>query len=89
MNYYGMSKTIIEYSDSVDDKMELKRVMKATDMACLLFEIQKNMKKRFIRMLESPGKPATDAEYKLLDNVWESINEEFESHGIYIDDLIN
>ena len=39
-------KTVIEYSDSEDDKMALKRVMKSMDMTSLLFEIQKNMKKR-------------------------------------------
>tara|TARA_R110002126_G_scaffold127120_2_gene269278 strand:- start:6 stop:251 length:246 start_codon:yes stop_codon:yes gene_type:complete len=80
-------KTIIEYSDSVDDQMALKRVMKSTDMACLLFEIQINMKKRCINTLDADN--ATAAEYGLLDSVWERINEEFESHGIHIDDLIN
>ena len=80
-------KTVIEYSDSEDDQMALKRVMKSMDMASLLFYIQKNMKKRIINTLDSYA--ATDAEYELLDNVWECINEEFKSHGIHIDDLIN
>ena len=80
-------KTIIEYSESEDDQMALKRVMKSTDMASLLFEIQINMKNRVIHMLDADN--ATDAEYELLDNVWERINEEFESHGIHIDELIN
>ena len=80
-------KTIIEYSDSVDDQMALKRVMKSTDMACLLFEIQINMKKRCINTLDAAS--ATVAEYGLLDSVWERINVEFESHSICISDLIN
>ena len=80
-------KTIIEYGDSIDDQMALKRVMKSMDMASLLFEIQKNMKKRIRHMLDAND--ALDKEYELLDSVWERINEEFESHGIYIDDLIN
>ena len=80
-------KTIIEYTESLDDQMALKRAMKATDMASVLFEIQTNMKKRIINTLDSVN--SSDAEYDLLDNVWERINEEFESHGIYIDDLIN
>ena len=80
-------KTIIEYGDSIDDQMALKRVMKSMDMASLLFEIQKNMKKRVSHTLDA--KDALDKEYELLDNIWERINEEFESHGIYIDDLIN
>ena len=37
-----MSKTTIEYSDSVDDQMELKRVMKATDMAMFIWELKHN-----------------------------------------------
>ena len=80
-------KTVIEYSDSIDDQMALKRAMKATDMASILFEMQVNMKKKFIRILDA--KESTEAEYILLDSVWEGINGEFESHGIHIDDLIN
>lgn len=80
-------KTIIEYSDSVDDQMALKRAMKATDMASVLFEIKINMKKKMVHMLDAYN--ATDVEYELLDNVWECINEEFESHGIHVDELID
>jgi hypothetical protein len=80
-------KTIIEYSDSIDDQMALKRAMKATDMACVLFEIRVNMKNSIIHTLDS--KDALDKEYELLDTVWERINEEFESHGIHIDELID
>ena len=80
-------KTIIEYTDSLDDQMALKRAMKSMDMASLLFEIQINMKKRIIHTLDEDN--ATDDEYTLLNNVWERINEEFESHDIQIDFLIN
>tara|TARA_R110002126_G_C10160439_1_gene472731 strand:- start:251 stop:496 length:246 start_codon:yes stop_codon:yes gene_type:complete len=80
-------KTIIEYTDSLDDQMALKRAMKSMDMASLLFEIQINMKKRIIHTLDEDN--ATEAEYTLLNNVWERINEEFESHDIQIDFLIN
>ena len=80
-------KTIIEYDDSADDQMALKRVMKYMDMACVLFEIQINMKKKMVHMLDTND--ATEAEYYVLDNVWERINEEFESHGIHIDELIS
>tara|TARA_R110000751_G_C13581124_1_gene459844 strand:+ start:342 stop:587 length:246 start_codon:yes stop_codon:yes gene_type:complete len=79
-------KTIIEYSDSADDQMALKRVMKATDMAIVLFEIQVNMKKKMIHMLDD--KSSTEAEYVLLDKVWESINYELEEMDINIDRLI-
>jgi hypothetical protein len=80
-------KTVIEYSDSADDHMALMRALKSTNMACLLFEIKINMKKRCISTLDADS--ATAAEYGLLDSVWERINEEFDSHGICIDDLIN
>ena len=80
-------KTVIEYGDSEDDQMALKRVMKSMDMASLLFEIQINMKNRIIHTLDS--KDALDKEYELLDTVWERINEEFKSYGIHIDELIN
>jgi hypothetical protein len=80
-------KTIIEYDDSEDDQMALKRAMKSTDMACVLFEIQINMKKNIVHMLDAYN--ATDAEYELLDNVWKCINEEFESHKIHVDELID
>jgi hypothetical protein len=43
--------------------------------------------KRVINTLDSYD--ASEAEYDLLIDVWERINEEFESHGIYIDELIN
>ncbi len=79
-------KTIIEYNDSEDDQMALKRVMKSTDMAFLLFEIQTHMKKRVIRMLDATD--ATAAEYDLLDNVFGRINEEFDAHEIHIDELM-
>ena len=45
------------------------------------------MKKKMVHMLDAYN--ATDAEYELLDNVWECINEEFESHGIHVDELID
>ena len=80
-------KTIIEYSDSVDDQMALKRAMKATDMASAIFEIQINMKKKMTHILDA--KNATEDDYILLDMVWEYINEEFESHDINIDNLID
>jgi hypothetical protein len=39
-------KTIIEYSESVDDQMALKRALKSTEMAIVIFEIQRNVRKR-------------------------------------------
>ena len=48
-------KTIIEYTDSEDDQMALKRAIKSTDMACVLFEIQINMKKKMIDQIGAAG----------------------------------
>lgn len=76
-------KIIIEYSDSVDDQMALKRVMKATDMAIVIFEIQCNVRKRMTT-------PDTPEEYvEGVEDTLNFINELIEEHGIIIDDLIN
>jgi hypothetical protein len=76
-------KTIIEYSDSVDDQMALKRVMKATDMAIVIFEIQRNVRKRMTT-------PNTPEEYvEGVEDTLNFINELIEEHGIIINDLIN
>jgi hypothetical protein len=80
-------KTILKYSDSEDDQFALRRALRSTDMASLLFDIQRNMKARFLYELEDDN--ATEAEYALLDKIWENINEEFEAHDINIDHLIN
>ncbi len=77
----------MKYSDSEDDQFALRRALRSTDMASLLFDIQRNMKARILYKLEDAN--ATEAEYALLDKVWENINEEFESHDINIDRLIN
>ena len=80
-------KTIIKYSESLDDQMALNRALKATDMAIALFEIQVNIKGGMIRMLDMED--ATDAEYDVLDKVWDRINAEFEERNINIKSLIN
>lgn len=80
-------KTILKYSDSEDDQFALRRALRSTDMASLLFDIQRNMKARILCEIENAN--ATEAEYALLDKVWESINEEFEAHDIHLDHLIN
>ena len=80
-------KTILKYSDSEDDQFALRRALRSTDMASLLFDIQRNMKARILCEIENAN--VTEAEYALLDKVWESINEEFEAHDICVDRLIN
>ena len=79
-------KVIIEYTDSEDDQMALKRAMKSNDMVAALFEIQINMKKKMVHVLDAED--ATSSEYDLLDKVWECINEEFENNDINIDSLV-
>jgi hypothetical protein len=79
-------KIIIEYTDSEDDQMALKRAMKSNDLSAALFEIQINMKKKMVHILDA--KDATDAEYDLLEKVWECINEELENNDINIDSLV-
>ena len=79
-------KVIIEYTDSEDDQMALKRAMKSNDMVAALFEIQINMKKKMVHVLDAED--ATSLEYDLLDKVWECINEELENNDINIDSLV-
>ena len=79
-------KVIIEYTDSEDDQMALKRAMKSNDMVAALFEIQINMKKKMVHVLDAED--GTPSEYDLLDKVWECINEEFENNDINIDSLV-
>ncbi len=70
-----------------DDKMEFKRVNKSLDMALCLWEITYNLKKEFERMLESND--ASNADFELLDKIFEKIRENIDEHGIRVDDLIN
>ena len=75
-------EVVIKYSESVDDQKLLKRALKSTDMACVIFEIQRNVRKRMTT-------PNTSEEYvEGVEDTLNFINELIEEHGIIIDDLI-
>ena len=76
-------KTIIEYSESVDDQMALKRALKSTEMAIVILEIQRNVRKRMTT-------PNTPEEYvEGVEDTLNFIDELIEERGIIIDDLID
>lgn len=49
-----MAKAILKFDlNDPDDQMAFKRANKSLDMACVLFEIQNNLKKKCMRIAES------------------------------------
>jgi hypothetical protein len=74
-----MSKTIIEYSDSVDDQMELKRVMKATDMAMFIWELKHNFWRKWKH---------DDSDFN-LETYREALGELLDEYNINPDELTN
>ena len=85
----AMAKATIQYdlSDN-DDRMEYDRANKSLDMSMFIWDAVYNMKKEFERILES-NQNTTQAEFDLLDKVFERIHEGLDEHGIRIDELIN
>ena len=77
-------KATLEFDlNEPEDRTEHLRCVKALDMACVLFEIQRNVRKR---MTTSD----TPEEYEEgVEDTLNFINELIEEHGIIIDDLIN
>jgi hypothetical protein len=74
-----MSKTTIEYSDSVDDQMELKRVMKATDMAMFIWELKHNFWRKWKH---------DDSDFN-LETYREALGELLDEYNINPDELTN
>ena len=74
-----MSKTTIEYSDSVDDQMELKRVMKATDMAMFIWELKHNFWRKWKH---------DDSDFNLR-TYREALGEMLDEYNINPDELTN
>lgn len=65
------------------DPIEAKRLVKADDMAIVLFEIYFNLRKRTEYMMEN----ATDA-YDAHEKIFEEIFSLFSQHHLIIDDII-
>lgn len=83
-----MAQAILKYdlSDS-DDRMEFERATKSLEMALVLWELQYNYRKRYIRQVEADDK-ATEREYDLIDIIFNDVLELITEHGINIDSLV-
>lgn len=82
-----MAKFIIEFDDAdPEDVSKLIRVIKSTEMACVLFEITGNIKKSVEHRIDS-GHIKTPG--KAIDYFMEKIDEEMESKSLNINELIN
>jgi len=71
--------------ENLDDEMEIKRCLKSTEMALVLWELVHNSKKSLEWKMEAD----TINRYDALDMVFERISELLEEYDINIDKLIN
>lgn len=80
-------KGILEYDlSNKDEEMAMKRAIKSTDMACVLFEISMNLRKQCEWELE-----AMEADSDIwdgIDVVFRKLNELFEQNNINIEEII-
>jgi hypothetical protein len=67
-----------------DDYIEFKRVIKANDMASMLFELLRNTKKGMEWGLENKDFDKYDTLEYVYDKIWDLVKE----HNIDIDDII-
>jgi len=72
-------KTIIE----TDDRVEAKRLLASTDMACAIFQIQRNLRKKLLYQVDNIN---LEDKKNLVDWVLDKVNEELE--GINIDEIL-
>lgn len=78
-------KTIIKFDDSnPEDIKGLKRAIKATDMAIVLFEIKYNLRKKIDSSI-----PKNVNQGYTIDYVFDEIRDLLEENAINIDDLID
>jgi len=71
-----------------EDRKELARLVKATDMAIVLFEIQHNLRKKTDWLMDNI-ETGPQAKYKAHEIIWECIFEEFQDWGINTEELID
>ena len=75
--------------DNSDDREAHLRCVKATDMACILFEFSTNSRKRILNKLENHSKDLFPSIDEVLDIVFEEFNGLMEGNDINIDELIS
>jgi len=80
-------KAVLEFDlDNPDDVLSHKRCMKALDMACILFEIQHNLKKKLTHKFES--QPTSWDVFDGVDETFRYINNLFEEYDINLEEII-
>ena len=72
--------------DNPDDVISHKRCIKALDMACILFEIQHNLKKKLTHKFES--QPTRYTVFDGVDETFELINNLFEEYNVNLEEII-
>jgi len=85
-----MEVTLKLNMDEPEDQKSLDRIMKATHMAIVLWEINNNIKKEVERKIESnPTPQGQDYRYDGLDLFYESFYELMEEWDVNINNLID
>jgi len=74
------------FTISTEDEREAKRLTKSTDMACALFEIVHNLKRKAEGSRQDI--PSSDF-YSGIDAAFDLIQNELNDRGVNIDDLID
>lgn len=77
-------KAKLEYD--LDDRRAHLRAVRSMDMACALFEITHNLKRKLEHRFEDA--PQVRDEFDALDEVFMEINRVVMEHGLDLDDLI-
>ena len=67
-----------------EDQMSHRRMLKATDMACVLFEIQNNLRKQCD--IYTDGSIESE---EILDTVFNKINDLMQKRNINLEEIIN
>ena len=86
-----MAKAILEFDlNDPDDAIAFKRANKALDMACVLFEIQNNFRKKCMRELEAKEEFGLKLEaYDGVQLVLENLHTLLQEHNIDTDEIIH
>ena len=80
-------KAILEFDlDNPDDVLSHKRCVKALDMACILFEIQHNLKKKLTHKFEA--QPKEWNVFGGVDETFKYINNLFEEYNVNLEEII-
>ena len=67
----------------IDDKVEAKRLLASTDMACAIFQIQRNLRKKILYQVDNES---FEDNQDVVEWVLDKVNEELE--GINIDEIL-